>query len=190
VRIIAGKFGGLRLAARVPASARPTADRVREALCSALAARGAFEGAAVLDLFAGTGALGLEALSRGAISLVSVDHDKAALRCIEDNARGLRVEAQVTRVRADLLKNPDHAVAALQEKSLGPFSLVFADPPYVASAAVPELCRVLADRNLLSSGALLALEHPSGSQLPAPEGFIDIAHYRYGDTAITLLAWP
>jgi 16S rRNA (guanine966-N2)-methyltransferase len=190
VRIIAGKYGGLRLLARVPANARPTADRVREALCSALSARGAFEDATVLDLFAGTGALGFEALSRGAISLVSIDDDKQAQRCIEDNARGLGVRDQTTRIRADLIKSPEQAATLLRERGLGPFSLVFADPPYVAAEVLPQLCMALARHELLRSGALLALEHPSGTEAPAPEGFANVARYRYGDTGITLLAWP
>src|SRR4051794_1517506 len=101
MRIIAGFLGGRRLPARVTAGTRPTSDRVREALGSVLAARGAFDGAQVLDLFAGTGALGLEAISRGAHEVLAIESAAAALRGLEQNVRELGVGSQLRHRKID-----------------------------------------------------------------------------------------
>src|ERR1700741_1636672 len=105
MRVIAGRFGGRRLSAGVAGVTRPTADRVREALGSLLEARSAFDGARVLDLFAGTGALGIEALSRGAASLVAIDSDRRALMSVTENLHSLGATGEARVVRLDLLKS-------------------------------------------------------------------------------------
>src|ERR1700754_1439421 len=132
MRIIAGFLGGRRLPAKVSAGTRPTSDRVREALGSVLAGRGAFQDAMVLDLFAGTGALGLEAISRGAREVLALDSGAAALRGLQQNVRELGVETQLRQRRLDLLQRPERvleAVSGMLSEAHGPFSLIFADPP-------------------------------------------------------------
>ena len=129
MRIIGGSLGGQRLSAGVPRGARPTSDRVREAVASVLQSRGALDDAQVLDLFAGSGALGLEALSRGARTLTAVDSQAAAIRAIVRNAQGLSVDGQLVTPRFDLLAQPDTVARRLTALSTQPFSLVFADPP-------------------------------------------------------------
>jgi 16S rRNA (guanine966-N2)-methyltransferase len=135
MRIIAGAFRGRKLEAPKGIATRPTADRVRETLFSMLASRiGSFEGLRVADLFAGSGALGLEALSRGAAFACFVEHDHRALDAIRANIASLGVEQ-----RSQLL-----ARSALALPPAEPFDLIFADPPYApqsGSAVVSELVR-------------------------------------------------
>jgi 16S rRNA (guanine966-N2)-methyltransferase len=190
VRIISGIYGGRRLQAQVADATRPTSDRVREALGSALQSRAAFDAAVVLDLFAGTGALGLEALSRGASQVLAVEHDRDALRCIEDNVRALGVQAQVSVLKLDLHKQADVCLERLRATGLGPFTLIFADPPYADLAELLPLLAALAASELCAPRALFAVEHQRAAQPAAPAGLEIVGSYRYGDTAITLLARP
>jgi pantetheine-phosphate adenylyltransferase len=192
MRIIAGYLGGRRLHAKVASGTRPTSDRVREALGSLLEARGAFEGARVLDLFAGTGAFGLEALSRGAAHVLLVDSETSALRCIEQNVRALAVEEHVTRRKLDLLARPSRVIEQLTASGCGPFSLVFADPPYRDVARCAPLFEALAASPLVTRTALFVVEHArgEGGGPPLPAGLSEVGRYVYGDSAITLLARP
>ncbi len=136
MRIIAGAFRGRKLQAPAGMETRPTADRVRETLFSMLASRlGAFEGLRVADLFAGSGALGLEALSRGAAFACFVEQDQRAIEAIRANIAALGIQD-----RSQLL-----ARSALALPPAEPFDLIFADPPYAlqsGSAVVRELMRV------------------------------------------------
>ncbi|MBA2770538.1 MAG: 16S rRNA (guanine(966)-N(2))-methyltransferase RsmD, partial [Sphingomonas sp.] len=136
MRIIAGAFRGRKLQAPAGMETRPTADRVRETLFSMLASRlGAFEGLRVADLFAGSGALGLEALSRGAAFACFVEQDRRAIEAIRANIAALGIQD-----RSQLL-----ARSALALPPAEPFDLIFADPPYAlqsGSAVVRELMRV------------------------------------------------
>ena len=125
MRVIAGQWGGRRLQAPSGESTRPTSDRVREALFSILAPR--IEGARVLDLFAGSGALGIEALSRGAAAATFVDSAAAAIRAVRANLEALGIEAEV--VRADARRFLGGASAAARQ-----YDLVFLDPPYRLAA--------------------------------------------------------
>lgn len=132
MRIVGGKFKGRRLFVPKGLDVRPTADRVREAVFSILAAK--VEGARVLDLFAGTGALGLEALSRGAARAVFVDRRPLALKIIKRNVEALGLEGSARILRTDLSRGPE----GLRQET-GPFDLIFMDPPYGKGLVAPAL---------------------------------------------------
>ena len=206
MRIVAGKFKGRAVCPPPGRGTRPTTDRVREALFSALWARmGSFEGARVLDAFAGSGALGLEALSRGAASCTFVERDPAALKILRENIASLSLPRAVADVRAA------DAFAVCMQGSLparaaaAPFSLVLLDPPYAVPAAeVAGLLQALADAGALALGALVSYEHAreaadevaaalaASAPAPAPASappFILDAQKRYGKTSISFLAY-
>jgi 16S rRNA (guanine966-N2)-methyltransferase len=160
VRIIAGRFRGRQLKAP-KAGARPTTDRTREAIFNLVAARVDLDGARVLDLFAGSGALGLEAISRGAAHVTLVDNSAEALRAIRSNSLTLGVLDESRIVRGDVFR-----VLAAEK---GRYDVVLADPPYdlEAIARLPDLVLPL-----LSEGGLFVLEHDqrqSFSEHPALE---------------------
>ena len=175
---MAGTLGGRRIA--VPRTGtRPTTDRVRESLFNVLASRVDFEGASVLDLYAGSGALGLEALSRGATSAVFVESDHRAAAVIAKNIASLAVAAAVRRgpVAAVLAGGADR-----------PANLVFADPPYdVGDAEIVQMLTALVDGGWVSSGAVVVLERAaSGPSLSWPDGWQPWQARRYGDTRLEL----
>ena len=176
MRVIAGRYGGRRLRAPAGAATRPTGDRVREALFSILGARVA--GARVLDLFAGSGALGLEALSRGAERATFVDSAPAAIAALRANVAALGAEGEV--VRADAMRWLRSASAAARQ-----YDLVFLDPPYRRAEA---LGSGLSDGlpALLAPGALVVAETDRRSPLELPIPSID--ERRYGDTLIRIHA--
>jgi 16S rRNA (guanine966-N2)-methyltransferase len=181
VRIVAGAFRGRRLAALgrgdAAAALRPTPDRVREALFSILGARMEFEGAQVLDLFAGTGALGLEALSRGAAAAVFVESGRVGQRLISENIAALGVARPARLIRGD-------ATRLGPAPSEAPFDLVFLDPPYGRGLGARALLAARA-QGWLADAAWVAWEE-AGPQDP-PEGFALADRRRYGDTHLTLL---
>lgn len=149
MRLTGGRLARRPIAAPRGDATRPTADRVREALFSALAARTALGGVRVADLFAGSGALGLEALSRGAAHAMFVERHGPTLAVARSNAEALGVAAACRFVRAD-------ALAWLARAPSAPFDVVFADPPY----ALPEIPRLPAlARAHLAPGGLFVLEH-------------------------------
>jgi 16S rRNA (guanine966-N2)-methyltransferase len=172
VRVVAGEFRGRRLAAPHGARTRPTADRVREALFSML---GDVSGTRVLDLYAGSGALGIEALSRGAASAVFVERDPRAAAVIERNLTSLGLEEEV--LRRD-------AVRFLRAGS-GMFDLVFCDPPYDAAA---RLAGPLAEHlpALTSEDARIVTESDKRTPLELP--FPLLTERTYGDTRIAIHA--
>jgi pantetheine-phosphate adenylyltransferase len=188
MRIIAGYLGGRRLIAKVASGTRPTSDRVREAIGSLLSARRAFEGASVLDLFAGTGALGLEALSRGADRVLAIDGEPKALRALETNVRALGVSHAVTHRQLDLFQRPERVLLALGGLGGAPFDLVFADPPYRELARLAPLLDALAGSALCAPEVLFVIEHARGASAPETDALRVVASYLYGDTAVTLLA--
>jgi 16S rRNA (guanine966-N2)-methyltransferase len=179
MRITGGVFRSRPLRTPRGTTTRPTSDRVREALFSILTADRSVEGAKVLDLYAGTGALALEALSRGAAHATLVDANRAALDALRANIDALGVRA-TTRVLATKVER------ALADPTLGgPFDLVFADPPYVL-VSEGEAARVLAQlAPRLTSDARVVLEHASKSPPPALEGLEGRDTRVYGDTALT-----
>jgi len=173
-RIIGGQFSGRRLA--VPASARPTTDRVRESVFSSLGHHLTWAGCSVLDLYAGSGALGLEALSRGAQRATFVERDRAAARMLRENIATLGVADRCTVAQAD--------AGTWRSASVPPYELVLVDPPYevLASHVVTILQRLAAD--CLDPGALVVVERPKRDLLsPLPPGW-EAWQRRYGDTAV------
>ena len=185
MRIVGGTMKGRRLAAPRGEGTRPTSDRVREALMSSLTGRlgSGLGGAVALDLFAGSGALAFEALSRGAERAVLVEKDRSALKVIAENAAALGVEDRVTIVAGDSL-----GPAVARVRNLGPFALLFCDPPYrIDQARVASMLAGLGRRGAVAQGAALAWEHGAGGAVPEPDGFAQERTYRYGDTAVTLL---
>jgi 16S rRNA (guanine966-N2)-methyltransferase len=170
VRVVAGQFKGRRLAAPRGTRTRPTADRVREALFSML---GDVDGARVLDLYAGSGALGIEALSRGAASAVFVERDPRAVAAIERNLEPLGVEATVARAEA----------LRWLARAEGEFDLVFCDPPYdVASRLAGALAERLAA--LTPDHARIVTESDKRNPLELP--FPLLTERSYGDTRIAI----
>lgn len=187
MRIVAGRFGGRRLPAAVPSASRPTSDRVREALFSALQSRNAIEDAYVLDLFAGTGALGLEALSRGARCLLSIDRDSKAVSAMRQNATALGVSQEMQILRADLEKiSVDAIMAAARHQS--PMDLVLLDPPYASVSLAMKFLEAHARGPLLHQESLIVLEHGADEDPPMPSHLQQVGQYRYGDTTIVLMA--
>ena len=176
LRVIAGRYGGRRLQAPPGAATRPTADRVREALFSILGDR--VDGARVLDLYAGSGALGLEALSRGAAASTFVDSSAAAQRAIRANLAALGAEAET--VRADALRWLDSASARARQ-----YDLVFLDPPYRrAGALAGALSEALPP--VLAPGSVVVAE--SDRRAPLALTLPTIDERRYGDTLIRIHA--
>jgi 16S rRNA (guanine966-N2)-methyltransferase len=184
LRIVAGRARGRLLATPNDLSVRPTSDRVREAVFNVLAARlsGGFEGLAVLDLFAGTGALGLEAWSRGAEPVTFIEKDRKALACLTGNLERLGLTAPVVQVvRGDAL--------ALVGRLPRPFDLVFVDPPYDAGLYAGVLA-ALSPGKQLAPGAVVVVEHRTGDTLVTPPG-LELAFDRaWGDTTVKLLCTP
>jgi 16S rRNA (guanine966-N2)-methyltransferase len=177
MRIIAGQWRGRPLKTPAGMETRPSADRTREALFSMLQSRlGSFEELAVIDLFAGTGALGLEALSRGAASCTFVEQDKAALDALRANIATLGAKADV---RAQ-------AVSALGPAPRA-YDVMMMDPPYAMRAGVPTLER-LARLGWLAPGALASVEGERAEPV-TPQGFALEAERQYGKAKITLLRY-
>jgi 16S rRNA (guanine966-N2)-methyltransferase len=176
--IISGKYKGRSIS--VPATVtRPTSSRVREAVFSSLLSTvGSFEALVVLDLFAGSGALGLEALSRGAAVAYFVENDRFALGCIEENAKSLG-EYHISVQKADVLGLVDSPA------NNTPADLVFIDPPYaLPDEQVVLLLESLAANRWLSDGAVVVVERSSKSAVDWPQGYDPMVNKSYGDTAI------
>src|SRR5579859_342821 len=178
MRIIAGTHRGRPLESPEDQRIRPTSDRIRESLFSVLAHRlGGFEGVRVLDAFAGTGALGLEALSRGAASADFIDSDRGALALCRHNATSLGLTDRAAFHLADATHPP---------KAAEPCELVFLDPPYgkgLAAAAIAALDAA----GWLGQGALLVIEADRAQPEPTPQGY-EVADERdYGRTRLAFL---
>jgi 16S rRNA (guanine966-N2)-methyltransferase len=177
MRIVAGRWRGRPLLAPAGSATRPTADRVREALFSMLASRlGSFEGLTVLDAFAGTGALGLEALSRGAARATFVEHDRSAVEAIRTNIAKLGAEATVLAQRVETL---GRATAA--------HHVTFLDPPYGLDLARPALQR-LGAQGWLAPQSLVSVETSRDETLDVP-GFTGEVTRDYGKARIHLLRY-
>ena len=177
-RIVGGSAGGRRLRTPTGDDTRPTSERVREALFSSLeAALGSVTGLRFLDLYAGSGAVGLEALSRGAAAATFVEHDRRAAAVIRDNARALGIEADVA---------TSSVSRALARSPRAPYDIAFLDPPYAQPAAdVVVALSALRDHGWLAEGAVVVVERPTRIGEPGwPEGLVTDRSRRYGETTL------
>jgi 16S rRNA (guanine966-N2)-methyltransferase len=181
MRIVGGRLRGRALAAPKSQAIRPTADRLRESLFNILlhAYGDPITGARVLDLFAGTGALGLEAVSRGAAFALFVDDGAEARALIRANVEALGLGGTTRIFRRDARKlGPAHPLA--------PFSLVFLDPPYGKGLAEQALHAARAG-GWLAGDALIVVEEAANAGFKAPEGFAELERRRYDDTETIFL---
>lgn len=200
-RIIAGRAGGRTIATPRGAGTRPTTDRVREALFSRVQALADLEGARVLDLFAGSGALGLEAVSRGASHLLAVEKHRATAALVVRNARDLGMTGAV-RVRTSpvdrvLREGPGGEAAGPPTHPGGPaeasspplgYDLVLVDPPYpLPEPELEVVLGLLVQRGWLGPGALVVVERSARSPAPGwPDGLVPVSSRSYGETAVHL----
>jgi 16S rRNA (guanine966-N2)-methyltransferase len=181
MRIVGGRLGGRTLAAPKSQAIRPTSDRLRESLFNILAHGygDPIAGARVLDLFAGTGALGLEAMSRGAAFALFIDDGAEARALMRQNVEALGLGG-VTRIfRRDATR-----LGAVHPNA--PFGLVFLDPPYRKGLAETSLAS-LRDGGWLAPEALMIVEEAADAGFAAPQGFAEIERRRYDDTEFTFL---
>ncbi|WP_394355733.1 16S rRNA (guanine(966)-N(2))-methyltransferase RsmD [Caldicoprobacter guelmensis] len=177
LRIIAGRWKGRRLLAVKGMHTRPTSDRVKEAIFNIL--QRCIEGANVLDLFAGTGNLGLEALSRGCARVVFVEKDPRAVDVLNKNRASLGCTEQTAVIRDDVF----HAIKRLscQER----FDIIFADPPYGKGLETP-LLNAIAENDVLCQDGVVILEHSSRDPQPDRVGnLVKLQDRRYGNTEIS-----
>jgi len=179
VRVIGGELRGRKLASIRGREIRPTADRVREALFNILGSRTV--DAHVLDLFAGTGALGIEALSRGAKLAVFVEHAAPALQVIQKNILSCRLASRAKVVRLDVRHNLS---SLLSYRRI--FDLIFIDPPYRRDMIGTTLVQ-LAQSDLPSADGLIVVEHDPAEIVDPPPAFDIIDQRRYGQTQLTFL---
>ena len=176
MRVITGKARGVTLKTPEGMTTRPTTDRVKEALFSIIQ----FEipGANVLDLFGGTGQLGIEALSRGAKSCTFVDAGESACRLIRENLKRTRLEQDARVIRSDYL--------AYLKRCRETFQIIFLDPPY-AEVFLENALKCITEIDILQSGGIIVAERPLGKELPWEfEGFQRSRDYKYGNTLLTV----
>ena len=181
MRVVGGRLKGRNLASPASREIRPTADRLRESVFNILvhAYDDPIEGARVLDLFAGTGALGIEAVSRGAKFTLFVDNGAEARALLRNNVESLGLGGTTKVYRRDATDlGPAHPVE--------PFSLVFLDPPYGKGLAEKALAS-LRDGRWLTSGALLVVEEAKAAGFAAPDGFEELDRRTYDDTEFVFL---
>ena len=176
MRVITGKARGVVLKTPDGMKTRPTSDRVKEAMFSII--QFDLPGTKVLDLFAGTGQLGIEALSRGAQSAVFVDEQDAACKLVKENLLRTKLENQGLVIRSDYLSYLSHC----REK----FDFVFLDPPY-AEVFLENALKKITEIDILQSGGIIVSERPAGKELSCDfEGFSRSKDYKYGNTLLTL----
>jgi len=177
-RIIAGTYGGRRLQAPPGAGTRPTTDRVREALFSSLQSEfGSLDGLRFLDLFAGSGAIGLEAASRGAAHVDLVEGDRRAAQVITGNIAELKCkQAQVKSLPVERF---------VQRAPAAPYDLIFLDPPYAyEGAALEELLRAISAPAWLAEGGVVVVERSRRDDFAWPEPLTALRDKKYGDTVL------
>ncbi|WP_114857828.1 16S rRNA (guanine(966)-N(2))-methyltransferase RsmD [Azospirillum brasilense] len=187
MRIVGGKHRGRRLAAPAGSDTRPTTDRTRESLFNILShadwgpdGADLLEDAVIVDAFCGTGALGLEALSRGAAHASFLDMGRAALDAVRANVAALGEGANAAVLRADATRPPPPPGR--------PCTLAFLDPPYGQDLA-PRALAGLAKAGWLAPGAVLVVEVAGRDPLPLPPGFAELDERRYGDTRVQFLRY-
>lgn len=187
MRIVAGRLRGRLLSAPPGDTTRPTTDRIREAVFSSIASLAGSDmgGGSVLDAFAGSGALGLEALSRGALSATFVEQDRDALATIKKNVESLGVAANVSVLSGDIFGLTSH-----EALPGAPFALLLLDPPYrLEPTKVVELLNVLVNNDLLEDGATAMWEHAKNVSPAWPKEFYLERHKKYGSTEVDLATY-
>jgi 16S rRNA (guanine966-N2)-methyltransferase len=178
-RIIGGSSGGRRLKTPGGEATRPTSDRVREALFSALEAElGSLTGLRFLDLYAGSGAVGLEAMSRGAGVVTAVESDRRTARLVQDNATSLGFR------KVEVLAQPVGKLVGQHPRA--PYDVVFADPPYaLENADLEEVLALLVAHEWLATGSVLVVERSARSVEPTwPRGLVREREKKYGETVL------
>lgn len=176
MRVITGKARGIQLKTPDGLLTRPTADRVKEALFSII--RFDVPGARVLDLFGGTGQLGIEALSQGAEHAVFTDARQDACNLIRENLRRTKLSQQATVVRCDYLEYLNRCRET--------FDIIFLDPPY-AEVFLETALKRITEIDILHSGGIIVTERPLGKELPfSPTGYTRSKDYKYGKTLLTI----
>ena len=176
MRVISGTARGILLKTPDGMATRPTADRVKEALFSII--QFDLPGAKVLDLFAGTGQLGIEAISRGAKSAVFIDEREDACRIIRENLRKTKFEEFSKVIRSDYM--------AYLKRSGETFDIILLDPPY-AEVFLENSLKMITEIDILQSGGIIVAERPLGKELPWDfDGFMRSRDYKYGNTLLTL----
>ncbi len=180
MRIIAGKFRGRRLVSASGQSVRPMTDRVRQTVFDVLSNRIDFSATSVLDLFSGSGSIGLEAISRGAPHVTFVDNSRESLTCIEKNIASLGCKDQTTIYLADVfwyLKNAGKA-----------FDLIFVDPPYKLPeiGSIPE---ILAHSNVVKKDTYIVMEHSRESVVPVSPDYYETTSKQFGQTTLLILRY-
>lgn len=181
MRVIAGKAKGCPLKAVPGMSTRPTTDKVKEAIYSMIGPY--FEGGNVLDLFAGTGGMGIEALSRGMDKGIFVDIEKKSIDVIRFNLERARLSQLAEVFRNDA----ERALFALHKREFQ-FDLIILDPPY-SQHVIPKLLSIISELNLLANNGLIVLEYAKNTQVIIEERYQmeQIKHVEYGDTTVTIL---
>ena len=193
MRIVAGDFRGRSIDAPQGSGTRPTTDRVREALMSSLySLLGGFDGQCVLDAFAGSGALGLEALSRGAEKADFFESNKGAFRTLRSNIAACGIGAdRASAYNADVVRSCEAGGGAFLQGGCAPYTLVFLDPPYAFGAqATASLVAGLRDAGALADGAVIVYEHDQAASREIEEVFADCAIVsvkKYGKTGVAFM---
>lgn len=182
MRITAGTHRGRKLNVPEGLAVRPTTDKVRQAIFNILKTYDMPVDAVVLDGFAGSGALGLEALSRGAAQAVFIEKDPAHMKFIKNNAAGMKIENACRFILKAV------AQTGIRPKNFLPAQLVFLDPPYRMNLLMPAL-QALAQGGWMAPDAVIVCEHENHAVLPAGCGFTLLDQRRYGDTQISFLRY-
>lgn len=179
MRIIAGTYRSRSIITPKGDGTRPTTDRARESLFNILSHNFDLEDATVLDLFAGSGAFGFEALSRGASHVTFIEKDRKALEAISENIQALDVEKVVSVVKLDVYK--------WLSAASGAYDLIFADPPYDEERTLAKLPDILFSSGLLLPDSIVICEHRAGSSVIAPPQVVILREVTVGEAQFTLL---
>lgn len=178
MRIVGGEYGGRKLYTPSGKSIRPTSDRMRETIFNILShASGGIQGANILDVFAGTGAMGLEALSRGAAHVTFFDKDRTALQLVKKNITSLAVESKST---------VKYVTAPAFPPARAPYDFIFLDPPYDLDI-IGEVLNALLSNNYMADGCLIIAEYDPGRMVSFPDCLNVIKEKTYGDARFSFL---
>lgn len=179
MRVIAGSLKGRKIKAVPGKETRPTSDKVKESLFQMIGPF--FDGGACLDLFAGSGSLGIEAISRGMTQAVFIDKQPKAIHIIHENRKAMKIEAATEVFRMDAFRS-----LRILAKNNRQFNLILIDPPY-AKVDYAKLAEEILTHNLLSKGGIILCEHDTANELPQfPQQLFIVKQANYGSTGITI----